>query len=216
MNRFYETTFKSYDIIGDDTRDGYCGGGSTLGYTSIIRNNLAPLLTKYKICSILDLPCGDLNWMKEIDLGSIKYIGGDVVLGLIDRNKRVFTNRSFLHIDITEDKLPQVDLLLCRDCLFHFIKADKIRSLSNFVNSDIKYILMSHYPLCNNNIDTTHTGDFKEINWTIDPFNFEDPIDIINDSDGENSGRFSPRVMALFTRDQIKDNLSVLLEKACK
>lgn len=212
MNRFYETTFKSYDIIGDDTGDGYCGGGSTIRYTSNIRKYLVPLLIKHNICSILDLPCGDLNWIKEIDLGDIQYIGADVASILLERNKRVFSNRSFLHLDITEDKLPQADLLLCRDCLFHFTKIDKIRALANFINNDIKYILMSHFPLCSNNIDTIRTGDFKEINWTISPFNFPEPIDIIDDSGIENSGNISPRVMALFTKDQIKDKILYLLE----
>jgi len=33
------------------------------------------LFEELEISSILDIPCGDFNWMKEINLDKYKYIG---------------------------------------------------------------------------------------------------------------------------------------------
>ena len=40
------------------------GTGSELRNTEVLRQELSVLLKKYKIQSMLDIPCGDFNWMK--------------------------------------------------------------------------------------------------------------------------------------------------------
>lgn len=38
---------------------------------------------KYGVRSVLDIPCGDFFWFKEIKLDLDSYIGGDIVAPLI-------------------------------------------------------------------------------------------------------------------------------------
>lgn len=157
-----------------------CGAGSTLEYTVGLRKNLLPFLKKYQITSMLDAPCGDYHWMKLVQFSKdFQYIGADVVDSLIEKNKSTYPNVDFRVLDISTDQLPAVDLLFCRDCLFHFSVDDVIRTLNNFVKSDIKYLLTSNYPGDNNS--SINTGEFHPINLTKDPYNLPSPIDYIED-----------------------------------
>ncbi|MDR1323847.1 MAG: class I SAM-dependent methyltransferase, partial [Candidatus Margulisbacteria bacterium] len=62
-----------------DSKESRSGGGSEVDATKTIRKTLPKLWKKYKIKTFLDVPCGDYNWMKEIDKSTITYIGGDIV-----------------------------------------------------------------------------------------------------------------------------------------
>lgn len=179
-----------------------CGPGSSMEYTESIRKNLVPFFKKHNINSILDCPCGDCHWMNALNLEGIKYIGGDVVDAHLASNEALYPNKQFIHIDITEDPLPTSDLLFCRDCLFHFSKNDKLLALHNFIKSDIKYIMISNYPNCKVNVEL-NSGDFKEINWAIEPFNFDKPLDILDDSHKD----CPKREMNLYSKKQIEDAL---------
>ena len=44
------------------------GEGSTLDQTAAIRGALPQLIREFRIQSMLDIPCGDFNWMKMLDL----------------------------------------------------------------------------------------------------------------------------------------------------
>lgn len=62
------------------------GGGSTLKQTKVIVRELPILFKKLDIGTILDASCGDFNWMKLINFDNIKYIGIDIVPGVIEEN----------------------------------------------------------------------------------------------------------------------------------
>ena len=55
------------------------GRGSTLARTNVITSHLPVLLQELNADSLIDAACGDFNWMRYVDLGSIKYIGVDIV-----------------------------------------------------------------------------------------------------------------------------------------
>lgn len=59
--------------------------------------------------------------MKTVEKNGIKYIGGDIVPKIVRANNKNYKdeNTSFKVIDITSDEIPQVDLIICRDCLQH-------------------------------------------------------------------------------------------------
>ena len=65
---------------------------------------------------------------------------------MIAENKRRYTD--FQHalalVDISSDRLPEGDLLICRDCLFHLSYKDTFAFLSNFVSSASLYLLTNH------------------------------------------------------------------------
>src|SRR5581483_12277106 len=63
------------------------GHGSKLSETLAIRSQLPAILKQLNIKSILDLPCGDFNWMKTVDLHEYHYIGADIVSAIISKNQ---------------------------------------------------------------------------------------------------------------------------------
>ncbi len=98
------------------------GTGSDSIQTAEVKQILKRVIQEYDVASILDIPCGDFNWIKELDLNRVTYYGADIVEKIIDENNAVHTkaNIRFVHADITSSNLPEVDLIFCRDCLVHF------------------------------------------------------------------------------------------------
>jgi SAM-dependent methyltransferase len=156
------------------------GRGSTLVRTEVIMTNLPPLLRELRATTLLDAACGDFNWMQHMALEDIKYIGVDIVRQLIERNQGLYTNaqRTFLTCDISQDRLPTADLILCRDCLIHLSFKRIRRTLSNFKRSGAKYLLCTTHNLISENVDCPD-GDWRSINLEIAPFNFSKPDRLI-------------------------------------
>ena len=100
---------------------------------------------------VLDAPCGDFFWMKEVTFyNELNYLGGDIVGEMINQldNKHSDSKRKFVRLDVVNDiLLPQEDLWLCRDCFIHLSNDEVMRALGNFVRSRIQYILTTTYNL---------------------------------------------------------------------
>lgn len=175
-----------------------CGGGSTLEYTQHLRQHLTGFLEKYQIKSMLDAPCGDYNWMGQIQLpNGLQYIGADILDTLIESNQQKYPTVDFRVLDITSDPLPKVDLLFCRDCLIHLSHRDIVLVFENLDRSDIKYVLMTSYE--NSHNKDIATGGFREINFNAGPYEFDAPIDSIKDwVEG-----FSQRNLCLWKKETI-------------
>ena len=152
------------------------GEGSTLENTQNIRTKLPRILDRYKIKKMLDAPCGDFNWMQHVTKNtSIKYIGGDIVKPLIKYNQSEYGDKdtTFIHLDLTKNTLPKVDLLFCRDCLFHLSYQDIAQVLENFLSSQIPYLMTTsnvapHGPRIDNS--NIMTGGFRLIDLFSEPF----------------------------------------------
>ena len=177
-----------------------CGPGSTFGYTENLRLNLGKFLEKHNITSMIDAPCGDYSWMSVTDLPSIqKYVGGDIVEFLIKANQEKYPNHKFKQIDLTQDILPNVDLLFCRDCLLHLSFEDIDKVFKNISRSNIKYVLLSNWYEDAENSRNIQTGEARYLNFLESPFNFTQPIDSITDFvDG-----FPRRKMLLWSKEVI-------------
>ena len=126
------------------SKESVSGTGSELEITKVLREGLKTLVDKYNIKSMLDAPCGDFNWMKEFDLSNIEYIGGDIIYQLIEENKNKY-DLDFRVLDVTSDILPEVDLILVRDCLVHLSNENIFNFLTNLKNSKIKYLLVTSF-----------------------------------------------------------------------
>lgn len=181
------------------------GPSSTILRTKNLRNELPLLIKKFGVKKLLDAPCGDLNWMKDVlNNISISYTGIDIVHEIIENNKAIFSGRpniNFINLDIVIDELPHADLLISRDFLFHLSHSDTKKFLGNFLASKIPYILTtSHINIKNfKNIDIK-TGGWRWMDLLIDPYNFpNEPIYSILDGGGD-------RNMHLWTRDQIQSS----------
>jgi len=161
------------------------GRGSTLAYTVVIRRVLPALLESLEASSLLDAPCGDFNWMRQVDLGGLKYIGGDVVPELIARNRELYgdARRDFLVLDITKDQLPEVDVILCRDCLIHLSYKHIHAAIANFKKSNSRYLLTTTHPALRGNSNIP-TGAWRSVNLQLPPFNFPEPVRLITEHEG--------------------------------
>lgn len=159
------------------------GPGSTLEYTKNLRQQLPALFRQLEAESLLDAPCGDYNWFSHVERPpSLRCFGADIVPELVARNQRLYGNEttSFAVLDIRSDALPQVDLWLCRDALFHFSNRDVFLTIQNFLNSGIPYLLTSSHSECLAN-DDIPTGSFRQLNLERAPFNFCRPEQYIDD-----------------------------------
>ncbi|MCF8568501.1 class I SAM-dependent methyltransferase [Alicyclobacillus tolerans] len=159
------------------------GPGSTVYESKELIHELPKLLQSLAVKTILDAPCGDFNWMKEVNLDSYEYIGVDIVADCIRDNQRRYQKSSiqFLEKDIVHDTLPKADLIICRDGLVHFPNPMVKEAIENFKRSGSTYLLTTHFPntVVNNDIAI---GDWRPINFTLPPFNFEDPIFMIKET----------------------------------
>ena len=66
--------------------------------------------------------------MKHVDLEGVEYIGAEIVDELVQQNTEQFGTGGvrFQKLNIIKDNLPDVDLILCRDCLATMEAARKI------------------------------------------------------------------------------------------
>lgn len=179
------------------------GGGSTLASTETLRTELPKIITTLNIKSLLDAPCGDFNWMKALNLPIEKYYGVDIVHDLIKNNQSLYENsiHIFSCLDLTKDKLPQTDLILCRDCLAHLSLENALLVIKNFKLSGAKYLLATTHTstIYNNNIKTGETSPY---NLQLSPFNFPKPLLIIEEKTAENLSLSTKKSLGLWA---IKD-----------
>lgn len=160
------------------------GDGSTLLYTEHIRKEIPILLNHLHASSILDAPCGDFNWFKEIKFQTpINYIGADIVDGLIFDLNRKFGNdtRKFISLDVIKDSLPDADIWMCRDLIFHLPNADVFNLIDNFTKSNIKYLLITSHATEDIKNKNTFMGGFRLINLLSPPFSLPEPDARIKD-----------------------------------
>ncbi|TRZ51624.1 MAG: hypothetical protein D4S01_04355, partial [Dehalococcoidia bacterium] len=73
------------------TRESVSGYGSELQNTEEIRQALPHIISKYSIRSIVDVPCGDWNWMQKVEL-DVNYIGLDIVPDMVVANNKAYGN----------------------------------------------------------------------------------------------------------------------------
>jgi hypothetical protein len=175
------------------------GTGSELIQTKEVILEINKLINTYQIKSILDIPCGDFNWMKNVNLEKIEYLGSDIVPAVIKENNTLFrkTNINFKVLNLINDELPKVDLIIVRDCLIHFSIEDINLAFKNIKNSESKFLLTTSFVDCqvNNNIIT---GSYRKINLMINPFNFPQPLLIINEKCTEGQGLNKDKSLLFF------------------
>src|SRR4051812_34403833 len=153
------------------------GSGSELGATVALRSHLPELFQQLDVKTFLDAPCGDWNWMQEVDLTGVDYCGVDVAPGAISRNQERFSRAGvrFLLADLAKDYLPKSDLILCRDCWVHLSFEDIAAMLENFRRSGSTWLLVSNTPSAPKNINKFTGLDWRHLNLALAPFDFPSP-----------------------------------------
>jgi SAM-dependent methyltransferase len=192
---------KIYETHGWVDDESLSGGHSNLYATENIRKAIPALFLKYGVRSVLDIPCGDFWWFKEMRLDLDSYIGGDIVAPLIASVAEKYTSptRSFRVMDLTKDVLPACDLILVRACFIHFSSELIFAALRNITQSKIRYLLTTHSPHVAANVDI-ETGCCRPVNLCAPPFNFPPVLELIDDY----AKGLEPRQLGLWRVDDLR------------
>jgi hypothetical protein len=160
------------------------GPGSTLAATRTIRERLPALASRYGVRSVLDVPCGDFNWMQHVNWSLERYVGGDLVEPLIDMLQREHADehRTFRVLNLTTDIPEAVDLVLVRDLFIHLPFNAISRALANIKASRSRYLLTTTYPEWATNSDIAY-GGFRPVNLQLQPFCLPSALETIPDHD---------------------------------
>jgi hypothetical protein len=153
------------------------GSGANLRATEIVRRELPRLVAELGVTTLLDVPCGDFHWMKEIDLPVERYVGGDIVADLVAENARAYgdARRSFQVLDLTCDPLPRAELVLCRDGMPHLSHADVLAALRNIRASGARWLLATTYRGAERDNPDIVTGDWRPLDLERPPFRLAAP-----------------------------------------
>src|SRR5215471_14414757 len=183
------------------------GTGSNIARTELLRPKLTRLLLDLGVRSILDLPCGDFNWMRLTELPGIEYIGGDIVSHLVQQNNSLYARPGykFLRLDMLCDALPRVDLILCRDGLVHLSFSDIARALRAMMESGSTYLLTTTFTAHLRNKDIV-TGEWRRLNLDLAPFCFPVPLQTIADGPRPD-GTAADKMLALYRLEDLADRV---------
>jgi hypothetical protein len=178
--------------------DSRSGPGSSVFRTRLIRPALAQLFKKLGLRSVLDVPCGDFNWMRLVEMSGILYTGADVVPEIVERNTELHSNecRRFVHLNMIADPLPSADLILCRDGLVHLSFSDIASTLRRMRSSGATYLLLTTFDAHLSNLDIA-TGEWRPLNVLRPPLAFPPPISKIWDGPRPDS-TYSDKMLVLY------------------
>jgi hypothetical protein len=184
------------------------GRGSDLQQTRIVINEFPAILQEFDVHSVLDIPCGDFNWMQHVDLNGVMYFGADIVDEIIKRNSEAYENKNthFSTLDLIKSELPRMDLIFCRDCLVHLPFRDIFLALHNMSRSGSKYLLTTTFTSREINKDI-QTGEWRTLNFQCAPFFFPEPVKIINEGCTEGNGIYHDKSLGLWHLQDIKECL---------
>jgi len=176
------------------------GLGSEMDATAALRAELPRLLQRLGVTSLLDAPCGDAGWINQANL-SVHIIGADIVPSLIERlQARAAAGeiKGEYHLaDITRDRLPRCDAILCRDALVHLSFANIERAVANFRASGAGWLIATTFPEWQTNGDCGD-GDWRALNFERAPFNWGPPVELVNENCLEAGGGWRDKSLGVW------------------
>ena len=120
--------------------------------------------------------------MKHVQL-DVDYLGADLVPDVVRENQLRHANHrvKFMVLDGIRDPLPEdVDVILCREVLFHLSSRHALALLKNVYQSNAKFLIATQIDTGKPNADI-HTGGYRPIDLSRDPFGFPAPLRCIAD-----------------------------------
>ena len=174
IESIFTTTYDNNLWKGSESKS---GPGSNFNNNIKLLKILEEFVIQNDIKSILDVGCGDFNWMKHFNFNLIdKYLGIDVVKSVIanDCNTYCTDKIHFEHHNIIEHNLPTFDLVISKDVLVHLSYNDSLQVLSNIKNSNCKFFVSTSFAGFEN-YDIL-SGQWRPINLITEPFNLGEPL----------------------------------------
>lgn len=171
------TTIYNENLWSMGQNNSKCGLGSSDEFTTNIRKHLLDMIKTRNIKTMIDVSCGDLNWMKHIFPAlDCDYLGIDIVKAFIDENHKQFNSQTirFHHGDFLEylKTAPSnsVDLVLCRHTCEH-LPNEYIMNFLNEVKRVAKYLLLTTHRNATVNVDVLPTRTpYRPINLNLSPY----------------------------------------------
>lgn len=175
----------------------YCSGsGSSEFHASRYAAVVKKLIKDKGINTLVDLGCGDFVVGKALQADGVRYIGIDIVDGLIRKNQDVYGDKttSFVCLDIVKDKLPYGEFCLIRQVLQHLSNSEIATVLQKI--RQYRYVLVTeHFPApfvkCRPNLDKPHGHDTRiyddsAVYLDQPPFNVpSESIQLVSDVDAQ-------------------------------
>ena len=198
------------------------GPGASLSLTGDLRAALPPLWARHHIRSVLDVACGDWNWMRFVDLsGLTDYVGWDIDGELISRCQQRaaaamtehpsraarYPHTGFEVRNVADSDFPTVDCILARHILIHFPNDYITAILDRMRAGNATYLLASNFPTATNDFvyDPTRYSwmGYMEhpVNLEAPPFNLATKLDAIPETPGPAGVLTVPHELALFALD---------------
>lgn len=185
---YKEKTWGGGEMV-NGTHFGGSGPGSLMSSTIQVRKTLDAVIERVKSelgkerITLLDLPCGDLVWMKNYlqQRHDIDYTGMDIVPSLVAAHSQAYTQKhswKFKQHDIAKDPLDEkYDLIFSRQMTQHLGTEDTMRVLDHF-SDGASYLLISNYPKVKSNkgLNTKTPHRFRQQNFNTLPYSLTDPI----------------------------------------
>jgi hypothetical protein len=173
------------------------GAGSERRRVRSLQRSLEFLLARLGTRSLLDAACGDFNWLREVRLSGIDYVGADIVADMVHANRARYAapGRRFVALDITRDTLPRLDMIMCRDGLVHLSDAELAAALDNFARSGAAYLLSTTYLATEENVDIRN-GWWRPVNLGRPPFDL--PAALLQLPDADSDHLYPDKVLALW------------------
>jgi SAM-dependent methyltransferase len=163
-------------------RQSISGPGSSRSAAKTVLALLGSTVREYGVTSILDLGCGDWNWMQYSCWRAdprVRYEGWEAQDSLVERLAKRFGNERvrFRLADLTSKSLPYADLVVCRDVLFH-LRIKLAERLIKFLQENGCLFITTCFldETCNTDIQPylpINGWGFYRINLDIAPFNLQ-------------------------------------------
>jgi len=183
------------------------GDGSSWENTKEIRQALPLIFIRRKIHTFTDIPCGDWNWMRHVDLSGVDYLGCDVVPEVIQSNRECFPEHSFQVLNLVTEVPRRSDLILCRDLLFHLSNKWILQALANIRASQSEWLMSTSFPYLIHGINRDITMEncirWRPINLCLPPFSLPNPIEWVQEN---NSPACRGRIVGLWRVEDIPED----------
>jgi hypothetical protein len=181
--------FYTYGIPARLLRASSSGPGSVIGpATARSLEFLSEIVRQFNITSMLDAPCGDVNWQfQSWELDSLAvYVGLDIVRSVVELDQQRFwvhTNKLFLHWDLARCALPHYrmqgerathpfDMIHMRDVIQHLPLASGKAVIENVRRSGARWLVANTYETQPHNNDV-YEGGWYPANLGVAPFDLE-------------------------------------------
>lgn len=184
----FASMYRNNVRLNDGLTDSLLIRGLDVEKTKALRAHLPTVLALLETKTLLDVGCGDFNWMREVTL-KCHYLGVDCVQDVIDQNTATYgcANRAFTTLDATTDRLPEADTVLCREIFLYLSFEDVWSIIRNVCVCGAAILIATTDTATEFNADIL-SGDSRLLNLHKPPFCFP-PTDLFIPDDAVQPGR---------------------------